>query len=85
LVATCTDAVPLLEQFGAEHHSAGPHQHLSATFYTYVDVDGNVVQAPVEAPSAPAGATAHCKDGTWSFSQHRSGTCSGHGGVADWL
>src|SRR5947207_10880315 len=34
---------------------------------------------------APAGATAHCNDGTYSYSQHRSGTCSHHGGVAQWL
>jgi len=33
----------------------------------------------------PPGATAKCKDGTYSFSQHRSGTCSRHGGVAVWL
>ena len=32
-----------------------------------------------------AGATAICRDGTWSYSQHRSGTCSGHGGVRAWL
>lgn len=34
---------------------------------------------------APAGATALCRDGTYSFSAHRSGTCSHHGGVARWL
>jgi hypothetical protein len=33
----------------------------------------------------PTGATAKCKDGTYSKSQHHSGTCSSHGGVADWL
>jgi hypothetical protein len=33
----------------------------------------------------PTGATAKCKDGTYSKSQHRSGTCSSHGGVAEWL
>ena len=33
----------------------------------------------------PPGATAQCKDGTYSFSQTRSGTCSHHGGVAVWL
>jgi Protein of unknown function (DUF3761) len=33
----------------------------------------------------PAGATAKCKDGTYSKSAHRSGTCSSHGGVAEWL
>jgi len=30
-------------------------------------------------------ATAICKDGWVSHSQHRSGTCSHHGGVAQWL
>ena len=35
--------------------------------------------------AAPANATALCKDGTYSMSQHRSGTCSRHGGVAQWL
>ena len=29
--------------------------------------------------------TARCKDGTMSYSAHHSGTCSGHGGVQDWL
>jgi len=37
------------------------------------------------AGSVPAGATARCRDGTYSFSQHRSGTCSHHGGAATWL
>jgi hypothetical protein len=39
--------------------------------------------APVQA--APPGATARCNDGTYSFAQHRSGTCSHHRGVARWL
>ncbi len=34
---------------------------------------------------APAGATAQCKDGTWSKSKTHSGTCSHHGGVDHWL
>jgi hypothetical protein len=33
----------------------------------------------------PAGASAKCRDGTYSFSQHRRGTCSHHGGVGSWL
>jgi len=33
---------------------------------------------------APANATAKCRDGTFSASQHHSGTCSHHGGVAEW-
>jgi hypothetical protein len=34
---------------------------------------------------APSGATAKCRDGSYSSSQHHSGTCSHHGGVATWL
>jgi hypothetical protein len=37
------------------------------------------------APAQPGKPTAQCKDGTYSMSQHRSGTCSHHGGVANWL
>jgi len=33
----------------------------------------------------PAGATAIRRDGDYSFSTHHSGTCSGHGGVRQWL
>lgn len=52
---------------------------------TYVNSAGNTVCRPYEAPSAPAGATAQCEDGTYSYSQSRRGTCSHHGGVARWL
>lgn len=38
-----------------------------------------------EAGIAPAGASAQCRDGTYSFSRSRRGTCSHHGGVARWL
>lgn len=48
----------------------------------YRNVDGACVHRP---SSSPAGATALCKDGTYSYSQHRQGTCSGHGGVRTWL
>lgn len=50
----------------------------------YENVDGNQIHSPAYAPSVPAGASAQCGDGTYSFSQHRSGTCSHHGGVAIW-
>ncbi len=51
---------------------------------SYTNRDGNRVPSPRKSPTRPLGATAHCRDGTWSFSQHRSGTCSHHGGVAEW-
>lgn len=53
---------------------------------TYRNHDGETVHFPAHSRSgkAPDGATARCRDGTWSFSRHRSGTCSRHGGVAAW-
>ena len=52
----------------------------------YTNSDGNQVHSPANSSGGvPAGATARCADGTYSFSQHRSGTCSHHGGVAKWL
>ena len=53
----------------------------------YTNTAGNEVHAPAYSNdgSVPAGASAKCADGTYSFSQSRRGTCSGHGGVAQWL
>ncbi|UKD51878.1 DUF3761 domain-containing protein [Amycolatopsis sp. FU40] len=48
----------------------------------YRNSSGTCVHNP---SSNPSGATALCNDGTYSYSQHRSGTCSGHGGVKQWL
>ena len=50
-----------------------------ATFTSYPPVPMQT-QAPVQVQ----GPTALCADGTLSYSQHRSGTCSHHGGVAVW-
>ncbi len=53
----------------------------------YTNKSGAVVHSPAHAVTsqAPAGASAKCRDGSFSFSQHHSGTCSHHGGVASWL
>jgi hypothetical protein len=52
----------------------------------YTNSDGQQVHSPAYSSGGiPAAATALCGDGTYSFSQHRSGTCSRHGGVAKWL
>ena len=53
----------------------------------YRNSAGRCVQRPTRTPNnrPPAGATARCRDGTYSFSQSRRGTCSHHGGVATWL
>lgn len=51
----------------------------------YTNSKGEKVQSPTYYNSIPAGATALCRDGTYSFSRSRRGTCSHHGGVARWL
>ena len=51
----------------------------------YTNSYGNTVQSPTRYNKTPAGATALCRDGSYSFSQSRRGTCSHHGGVAKWL
>lgn len=50
----------------------------------YTNKYGNRVQSPTIYNSKPAVATALCRDGTYSFSQNRRGTCLHHGGVAIW-
>jgi hypothetical protein len=52
---------------------------------TYINSKKETVSSPVRALVAPKGASARCKDGTYSFSKSRSGTCSHHGGVRAWL
>lgn len=66
------------------YNSSSPYvQKRSVRYYT--NVNGYRVQAPTYYRSTPAGATALCRDGTYSFSMNRRGTCSRHGGVARWL
>jgi uncharacterized protein DUF3761 len=36
-------------------------------------------------PPVPGKPTAKCKDGSLSYSMHHTGSCSHHGGVAQWL
>ncbi len=52
---------------------------------TYVNSKGQTVRRPENCSGPPQGATAQCRDGTYSFSSSRRGTCSHHGGVAKWL
>jgi uncharacterized protein DUF3761 len=53
----------------------------------YTNRSGHEVHQPAKSDSGavPVGATAKCRDGDYSFSEHHSGTCSGHGGVGQWL
>jgi hypothetical protein len=46
---------------------------------------GCVTTAPQPQQPQQPPPTAVCRDGSYSYSAHRSGTCSYHGGVAQWL
>ncbi len=50
----------------------------------YTNEDGQEVHRPVCSATHQAGETAICNDGSHSFSRHHTGTCSHHGGVAEW-
>lgn len=73
----------------SRHHHVRHHvtrtssSPLSGGYYT--NVSGHSVHRPARADSRPSGATAKCRDGSWSFSENHRGTCSHHGGVQQWL
>lgn len=67
--------------------SPTPHASPKATSYGLTSRPAQPAARSRQATqqSAPAGASAVCRDGTYSYSQNRRGTCSHHGGVAQWL
>lgn len=79
-----------LPKLPEEKKTTTSHQKVEAARPTgnvryYTNTRGQRVQSPTYYNQTPAGATALCRDGTYSFSRSRRGTCSGHGGVAQWL
>lgn len=86
--------------FGAEvpcQPVARPDEPTLSRHDGYLNKDGVCVHRPSRVAPAvgigvlssavaiPSGATAQCRDGSYSFSQHLTGTCSRHGGVARWF
>jgi len=79
-VATLNVVAPNAYARSSYHHSQSDN---SSDYYTAKS--GHRVHRPVKADRPPAGASARCRDGSYSFSESRRGTCSWHGGVASWL
>lgn len=75
---------PSAQNVGNENAAESKNNVNLSNDNSYINVDGSQVHSPAYADSIPSGASAICRDGTYSFSQHRQGTCSGHGGVASW-
>lgn len=72
---TALAEVPPYSEMGDSNYYGG------CGYDEYENVDGECIARPGDGPS---GASARCNDGTYSYSQNRRGTCSGHGGVAEW-
>jgi hypothetical protein len=72
-MTTCTN--------GGTPVSTNPTTTSNSSSTTPTKTSGPVVSET----GAPQGATAQCKNGTYSFSKTRSGTCSRNGGVKEWL
>jgi hypothetical protein len=78
--------VPVVEVPPPPTSTSAPSLVPSSTPEIVIPPTATAVQLP--APSGPSicqGATAICGDGTCSYSAHRQGTCSHHGGVSQWL
>jgi hypothetical protein len=77
-------AMPVVAQTAAPYQS--PDESQLESHGHYRNNDGTEVHSPAKSLSGkvPVGASAKCRDGTYSFSRHRSGTCSGHHGVSEW-
>ena len=87
---TCTDGTTSKPGKGACLHHGGvgtAAAPAAAPANPPAAIPGNP-PVPVTAkanPTAPADATALCKDGTYSHAQHHRAACSKHGGVDKWL
>lgn len=88
--------VALLCSTGAEaraprHHgsasTSNPDEAALVEHGHYTNKKGDTVHSPAHTKDGkvPAGASAKCRDGSYSFSRSSRGTCSRHGGVGSWL
>jgi hypothetical protein len=97
---TCKDGTSAKAGRGAcSHHGGIAKAGETAPAPTPAAPPAQRAAAPAAAPAAkatagssshasgtdPTGATAQCKDGSYSHAQHHTGACSRHGGVAKWL
>ncbi|AUH49694.1 hypothetical protein CXB49_02025 [Chromobacterium sp. ATCC 53434] len=78
---------PVFAKTPSQTDNDTPNESQLVEHGSYRNSDGQEVHSPAHSKTgkAPAGASAKCRDGTYSFSTHRRGTCSHHGGVAAWL
>ena len=72
-------------QVRASRQEGWVYAPLCTVYRSFSTVRTVSVAAPTAVPVyIPSGPTALCCDGTYSYSTHRQGTCSWHGGVCQW-
>jgi hypothetical protein len=81
-----TPPVPIAKP-AEQAKSIEPDEAALQTHDHYKNKAGQTVHSPAKSANGavPAGASAKCRDGTFSFSRNHRGTCSHHSGVAAWL
>ena len=85
-MVTCKDGTSSKAGKGACSHHGGVQKDMTPGKSAEAPRAEPATPSPSAASSkAPSGATARCKDGTFSHSKQHSGTCSNHGGVEEWL
>jgi len=77
--STSQSQAPLATSSDTKPNQAKPNCTSNGTF---TNSKGQTVPRPENCSAPPRGATAQCRDGIYSFSKSRRGTCSHHGGVA---
>jgi hypothetical protein len=82
---TLDQSQPSTNSPGATSDNPNPGKVNCTSNGTSVNRKGQPAQRPENCSAPPKGATAQCRDRSYSFSQSRRGTCSHHGGVAQWL
>jgi Protein of unknown function (DUF3761) len=84
-------SVALIASFGAHADTPpptpAPSESQLVEHGSYINKDGIPVHSPAHIKNGeqPVGASAQCRDGSYSFSRHHRGTCSHHGGVSRWF
>ncbi|WP_338525345.1 DUF3761 domain-containing protein [Pseudomonas batumici] len=86
-LAACLIFQPAFARSDTDRQVITPDESQLIEHGSYTNKDGKTVHSPAHTKSdrVPQGATAKCRDKTYSFSLHRRGTCSRHGGVMAWL
>jgi uncharacterized protein (DUF1800 family) len=79
--------VPPASASASTPKQAEPNEADLQTHGHYKNKAGQEVHAPAKSVNGkvPDGASAKCRDASYSFSKNHRGTCSHHGGVASWL